>query len=197
MKTLHAAWVAVILSCGAIASAPAATITFDTVSGPSGALFSNHSEAGFSVSSSNGQVFVNLGFGNPAPSLFGGPLFGPDTFAVTLTRIGGGTFTFDGYDVASNGGSTTLVVLGRLAGTTVLSTVATQAATNLQFVTRGNSAATLVDTLVLSFTANGSSTNFDNIRVTAAAVAVPEPATVALLLTGIAGLGAVRRRRAA
>jgi hypothetical protein len=194
MKTFRSALIAALLCCAGFASASAATITFDGLPGANNDLFTSFSEAGFNVASSDGQVFVGQNFGNPVPSLFGGPLFGADTFAVTLTRLGGGAFTFQGFDLASNGGTTTFAVLGRLAGSTLLSTTGQQSATS-GFVTLTNGSTSTIDTLVLSFTAGGTSANIDNIRVTATAVSVPEPASVALLFVGLAGLGVAKRAR--
>ena len=198
MQKLRMHLLASVLSLGLMAGASAATITFAALPGDNGDNFTTYSEAGFQVSNTAGQFQVAKIFGNPTPSIFteravdGGAL---RISTVTVTRIGGGAFTFGGFDLASNNGNTFYSIIGRLAGDVVLNQSARQIGAGFGFNTILSGLGTAIDSLSISLTAAGTSANIDNIQVTASGpVSVPEPASIALLLTGLLGLGAALRR---
>jgi hypothetical protein len=60
-----------------INSASGAVITFAPLPGPNGAPYGGHVEAGFTVTPTFGMWFQSLVFGNPAPSIFAGPIGTP------------------------------------------------------------------------------------------------------------------------
>jgi hypothetical protein len=190
------AFTAALLCSVAAASASAATITFNALPGGNGTPLTTYDEAGFTVANSAGQFFGGTLFGNPTPSIFAGPQFGPATNAITITRTGGGAFTLDEFDIASNNGASEYTILGTLAGATVLNLVGTQPQISPFGFVQFNVGSALLDTVTLTFTARGTSMNIDNIDVTPGQVQVPEPMSAALLGAGLLGLGLMRRRAA-
>jgi hypothetical protein len=158
--------------------ATATVITFGGLSGINGSPFTTYTESGFTVSPTLGTWFQGQLFGNPVPSIFSGPQFGsPATDAIGVTE-GGGLFTFGGLRDAS----TVFSVAGLEPGLSG----------PFAFVTiPGEVAADLIDTLVVTTSILGTSTNIDNIVVTAA---VAEPASIGLPAAGLAFVGFFRRR---
>ena len=171
--------------------AAAAVITFDTLTGNNFDIFTTTSESGFDITATGGDWFEAHNNGGPVPSIFGNS----DTGEVTLTRTGGGMFTFEGADFDDAGGSNLpWSVTGLLGGNSVF---AANGNAVDQFETFNSTSGTsLFDTLVFTFDGTGTSSyNIDNIRVTEALAAVPLPATAALMLLGLAGMGAAGRRK--
>ena len=176
--------------------AAAVVLTFDTL-GPNGSPFGGHTEAGgFEVATTAGDVFVGTLFGNPAPSLFGGPSFGSPSGTIAVSH-GGGLFSFAAVDLAANNGAATYSFVGMKLGATVFSQdgaeAARFAATPFGFDTVLSTDASLIDTLLISLTGFGTSYNIDNINV--ALSAIPEPETYAMLLAGLGLMGFIARRK--
>jgi hypothetical protein len=93
--------------------ASATTITFGGLNGANEDPFTTYTESGFTVSPTLGTWFQGQLFGNPAPSIFSGPVSGsPATDAVTVTE-GGQKFTFSQLDLAANNGNVNFTFTGR------------------------------------------------------------------------------------
>ncbi len=175
--------------------ASATTITFGGLAGANGNPFTTYTESGFTVSSTLGSWFQGQIFGNPAPSIFSGPAFGsPATDAITVTE-GGGQFTFSALDLAANNGNVNFTFTGTLLGAPVFNVIGTQPTNTATFATELSGVSAVIDQLVVTTNIQGTSTNIDNIVVTAAAAAVPEPATLGILGTGLGLMALFRYRR--
>lgn len=157
------------------------TITFDDLPGGNGDPFTGpYLEDGFSVDPTAGDWFVAKLFGNPIPDLFAGPIGSPSLSELTITKVGGGTFSFLSSDLSSNGGRSAYNYLGYLGGSLLYATGGF-IPTGAGFLTFGNpNSPILIDTLLISLDPVGapSSLNLDNIVLDA--TVVPEPSTLAL-----------------
>lgn len=198
------------------APAAAATITFDTVSGQTVTAF--HSEAGFDVnwiagvghilSSADFPIMPDDGsyYGLTAP-VGGGPGFAS---SFRVTRTGGGTFTFSSFMGAESGFANEWASAISVAGTKAdLSTV------SASFLLDGfndglggqpdfeafafgptDLFVSLDFTGIVNPASGGRDFSVDNIVLTAVDVTeVPEPASLALLGTGLAWVARRARRR--
>ena len=98
------------LLLGGAAQAATTTITFNGLPGPNGAVFTGpYTEGGFSVSATAGQVFEGTSFGNPAPSLVVGSVFGGGpNGTVSVTDGGFQLFRSRSFDLAGNNGAVRL-----------------------------------------------------------------------------------------
>lgn len=184
------------ISAMAAGGASATTITFGGLSGANGAPFTTYMESGFTVSPTLGSWFQGQLFGNPVPSIFSGPLFGsPATDAITVTEPGQ-RFTFSQLDLAANNGNVNFTFMGTLLGAPVFNVTGDELANTAVFETEsGGVSSDVIDKLVITTNIFGTSTNIDNIVVSTAAVATPEPTTLGMLATGLTLLGLLRRRR--
>lgn len=202
-----------VLATGAVAltaatTAPAAaqtTITFDAVSGcAANPVLTALTTQGFTFSSGHFHCI-----GTPVGVSNGTNYIGEEgaTLGLPITMTGTAPFTLAGFD-ASGGvllppdpafpNATFLNVLGNLAGGGSLS--ATFALSQTMFGTFTLPPTwTNLTSVVFTGTIPGVSSNagyaLDNIIVRPAANTVPEPSTYALLAAGLAGVGAVARRR--
>jgi hypothetical protein len=180
-----------VAALGLSFSAHAETITFDLLGGANGDAFTGpFVEDGFTVTATDGDVFVGTAFGNPLPSLVFGSVFGGGAGEVTITS--GNTFVLDSFDLNSFGGDASLSVIGLLGGNAVFASASTVLATGLDFPTIAGQAG-VIDTLIFDITPGGSSANLDNIVLSV--VAVPEPATWLMMIIGFAFVGLASRRR--
>jgi hypothetical protein len=179
-------------------TADAATIAFNPLVAPNGTPYTGHSEVGFNVAPTFGNWNVGQAFGNPTPSIFGGPIGAPVPSEIAVTEAGGGTFVFSSAEIVSNNGRSQYFFDGFLGGMNVLSQTGFIGA-NLGFAAILNTIAPgqLLDRLEIGIVplSGTSSFNVDNINVTAAEPAVPEPTSMALFGLTALGFGVGFRRR--
>ena len=194
--------VAVRCLAAAVALLPAAAraqVHFDNLSGGNGAAYAGHSENGFDVATTGGAWFEAHVFGNPVPSIFGGPIGSPSLSSLFVTRTGGGAFTFGSVDLVSQNGRSSYQIIG-YSGINSVFTMNGFLGSSTTFETIfSTNPATLIDGLSIAIDPIGQPTSFnlDNIEVIAATSSVPEPATLLLTAAGmLAVAGAARRRRA-
>jgi hypothetical protein len=191
--TLAAALFASAVLCSAVASAT--TITFSGLSGANGTPVASYSESGFTFTTTTGQFFEGQVFGNPAPSLGVGSIFGgPALNQLTITDSG--SFNFDQFDLATNNGATGYSLAGFLGGVQQYSFSAVEPEHTAIFNTILNpDAAIAVDEVLITLNVSGTSANIDNVVLNVAAVS--EPASLALLCSALAGMRIWRRRKTA
>lgn len=192
MRTLAKLVVPTLAGMMMATTAHAAIIEFSGLRQTNGAAFTGpYLEDGYSVTATAGQVFEGHQFGAPEPSLVVGSIFnGGINGTVQVVRSGGGSFTFDGFDLIGNNGLANYTVSGFLGAASVFSVGGSQGGT---FATLGG-AAGVIDRLVFQLTATGTSLNIDNINVNDPA-AVPEPSTWAMMVLGFGLVGFAMRRR--
>lgn len=188
---------AVLLMLVALPGAAAAqTLTFGGLGGSNGDAFTGpYAESGYTVSLIAGDICVAQAFGNPTPDLFGGQICQSSAIRTATLQVtrGGGFFQFLGTDLATANGNTTFSFVGLVGGGAQYAQGGTIAPPQVfQTIASANSA-TSVDELRITLTnTQGTSFNIDNIQL---AASVPEPSSMILLATGLAGMAFVRRRR--
>lgn len=176
---------AALLGAGA---ANAAIINFGALPGSNGDTYTSYAESGFTLQSLSGLAYVGKAYGNPVPNVF---FRGANEFRLTGTS----TFVFNAIDFAAHNGSMDYTITGFLNGAQAW-TFGSSITQGIGFVNVAGTSATAVDYVTLMLTANGTSSNLDNINVDFQGNPVPEPVSLALVALALAGAGVARRRRA-
>jgi hypothetical protein len=188
---------ALLLAIAGIASANATTITFDALeqSGTGAQVMSTYTESGFLLTAQNdfGSAFQgNTDFYAGSAGL----LNNRGNELTTLTKVGGGTFSLNGISLAEAstiyGPGAIVTFIGNIHGGGTVSESFT-VGNALAFTAYTFTGFSNLDSVTWLQTAPYS--QFDNIVLDANAV--PEPASLALIGLGIAGLVASRRKAAA
>jgi hypothetical protein len=177
-----------VFMLSASSSMPGAVITFAPLLGPNNAAYLGHTEAGFTVMPVSGSWFQGLGYGNPVPSIYDGPVFSPGIGSLQITG-GASPFTFSSVDYSSNGGQSTYIIQGFLGASIVFSDIGNLVPSlgpgfGFTTLTSGHPSAQISRLVIqVTPTQDVTSINLDNINLST--VAVPEPATLLLVVTGL------------
>jgi hypothetical protein len=200
-KTLFARLVVSLALIGYAGAASAATVTFSSLTGSNLDVFTGVTEDGVTVTPLSTLREAHV-VGNPVPGIvltnFAGFLDGTSgAFEVTM----GGLFTFESFDLGTGGAAgPRYSVTGFLGAAEVFSSTGQNASSGWFTISSPDSFAAL-DRLVISAFLNDvtgatltTSANFDNIVLGDATV--PEPGTLALIVSGL-GLLVLRRKTTA
>jgi MYXO-CTERM domain-containing protein len=178
----------------ASAAASATVVTFDTLGGTNGDLFTSYAESGYTVTKLSGSGCVAAAVGNPPRSVFGGPVCDNGSIGV-FSVTGSGLFNFNSVDMLAQNGDTSYTITGLIGASTIWTQTGTWTGNSI-FGTLPASNSGPIDQLVFNLRAAGTSFNFDNINVSAGGE-VPEPGSFALAGLALCGLAASRRRKTA
>lgn len=179
--------------CALASAANASVVTFETIGGFNGDPFASVTQDGVTINSVNGSWQKAYYVGSPIPAIF--------TFSSTasIEVLTGGLFNFVSFDLGTGGQSNPAYEYhGFLNDVEVLSGSGSPGGVDFTTILSSDASIAL-DRLLIVTTLTSSSANLDNIVVNAAvsaAVAVPEPATIALLALGLLAMRMRRRATA-
>ncbi|NJL47397.1 MAG: PTPA-CTERM sorting domain-containing protein [Leptolyngbyaceae cyanobacterium SM2_5_2] len=181
-----------LVTVAATAPAEAAIIGFDPLGGLNLAPYTGHVEDGFTISTLNGAWQQGQIFGDPTPSILGGPIGVPEPGVLSIIFNGNRNFFFRSVELSSNNtAGSQYRFQGFFKGSSAFDSIGSIGIKN-QFQRFDNAASGIaIDELRISVTPglNVSSFNVDNIDV----APIPTPA----LLPGLIGMGvaALRKRQ--
>lgn len=194
----------VVLILLTVATAKADTIDFSNLPGPNGNDFlvinQEFTDGTFTVDAVSGQWFQDLLHGNPAPSIYDGPVLNPGDGTIEVDKRGrANLFTFGSLDYESTLGDSTYFIQGFDGTESVFTLTGTLSRDDVGFrtLTSGPDSNKPIDKLVIAVSpSNGvSSIAIDNIVVSPFRGTTPEPGSLLLLGSGILGVGGLLRRR--
>jgi hypothetical protein len=200
MKSRLATGILMVSTVSGTALAGTITIDFNGISGKNGAPFNSYTESGFTVSATSADWLVGQNFGDPAPYIYFNAPAGKTVIDSIAVTDGGSDFSFSSIDLYS---STTVIpytLTAILNGNTVFTVSGTVPNTFGNFALLINPDSTaVINTLELTLTdpaapCCSNPVGLDNITMVTTASSVPEPASLTLLLAGLAGLSLIRHK---
>lgn len=186
----------IALCIGAFAApASAVVIDFGGLPGSNGDPFINpYQEDGYFVLPAVvGEVYQGHLFGNPAPSVVVGSVFGADNGRVAVVAADGTNFRLRSFDFTSFNGRGLVEAIGYLGGA-IRYTINFVGNFDAAWQTvAGNDL--IINQVAFNLVAGGTSVNLDNIEVTSGVSVIPEPGVWALMIAGFGLVGTMARKR--